>query len=341
MIDTTAAPDADLHTRNLVIVHTPGRQALSDWVTVKAKINARAPDIDVRIVPNQMPRPEITEWQLSRASLVFSACPLMFKPVGRGKIYAGGPMDKLAENRRLADCGIPTPPMMLLTPGLSLDPGVWGEYVLVKPASLVGMRGRGIVLARADSVGSRFAELTANGRLRMVVQKLIDATDDAGRLGAYRALTMFGRPLYVFLSRHVNPRPPLAEIHDSGSNAIAHNAAIKGLRREREFVDHADVLDLAGRAANAMEEFPVLGIDVIRDRPTGELFVLETNPTGAVWHLSSELGLKFPHKFRRRMYNQFGALDIATDALIDKTREKASLWPAGSGGGATSKASAR
>jgi hypothetical protein len=309
-------------TRNLVIVHTPGAQALSDWVTVREKITAQAPDVDVRIVPNQTPSPQIISWQTSRSSLVFSACQLKFTPVG-GKIFAGGPMDKLAEIRRLEDAGIPTPRTMLLTPSLSLDPAIWGEYLVAKPASLIGMRGRGIALVRADSAGSRFEELTANGRLRMLVQQLIDATDAVGRLCAYRVLTMFGRPLYASKTHQVQPRLPLAEIYNRRSNVIAHNA--EGVRRQAELVKDQDLLELAVQTAKTMGEFPVLGIDIVRHQTTGALYVLETNSTGLVWHLSSTLALKLPAKFNRKKYAQFGALDVAADTLVEKTRQHASL----------------
>jgi hypothetical protein len=320
---------------NLVIVHSPGAQDISDWIAVKEKIDARAPDIDVRIVRNGRPNPEIAEWQLSRPSLVFSPCNLVnYRPAG-GKIYVGDDMDKLEQIRRLDFAGIPVPRSVVLIPGLSLDPAAWGEYVLVKPASKISSYGRSIKLARPETVGARFEELTARGQEKMLVQQLIDATDEAGRLVAYRALTMFERPLFVYRSRQVKPRPPLAVIHDWGSNIIAHNTAAKGVKREREMVEEADVLDLAARAARAVREFPVLGLDIIRERSTGGLYVLETNSGGNVWHLSSSLGLRYPHKQRRKLYNQFGALDVAADALIEKTRQEASWLGAGSVAGSS------
>jgi hypothetical protein len=318
---------SDAFKRNLVIVHSPGAQELSDWIVVKELINARAPDIEVRIVNNGEPHPEITEWQLSRPSLVFSACNLSkFQPAG-GKVYAGGYVDKLMQIRQLADAGIPTPRTMLLSPGLSLDPAVWGEYVVVKPSSKLGSSyGRGVTLARSESVGDRFVELTGNGRLRMIVQKLIDATDAFDRLYAYRVLTMFGRPLYASTTTQVQRRPPLAEIHDQGTSVIANNAWIKGLKQELALVEDADVLQLAARAADATGQYPVLGLDIIRERSTGDLYVLETNSGGNVWHLSSKNALSQREKERQKKYKQFGALNIAAETLIERTRREASLF---------------
>lgn len=41
--------------RNLVIVHTPGRQALSDFLGVTERIASKAPDIETFIVRNGLP----------------------------------------------------------------------------------------------------------------------------------------------------------------------------------------------------------------------------------------------------------------------------------------------
>ena len=75
--------------RNLLILHTPTAQALSDWENVKHRIETRAPDIEVRIA-NNLARNSVTRrWQGSRPSLVFSAAPLRdYQPAG-GKVYAG------------------------------------------------------------------------------------------------------------------------------------------------------------------------------------------------------------------------------------------------------------
>jgi hypothetical protein len=77
-----------------------------------------------------------------------------------------------------------------------------------------------------------------------------------------------------------------------------------------------------------MRECPVLGLDIVRERATGALYVLETNQGGNVWHLSSPVVMRQPYKSRRQLYNQFGALDIAADALIEKTRQEASMFAA-------------
>jgi hypothetical protein len=313
--------------RNLVIVYTEGSQALSDWLTIKEKINAKAPDIDVRIVDNRTNDPAIRDWQLSRPSLVFSPCGLSsFKPAG-GKIYVGRRIDKMEQIRRFIAAGLPTPRSVPLIPGLSLNPEIWGEFVLVKPVVEGGAFGRLIMVARAENVGTRFVELTHNGQFKMHVQRAVDAVDDIGRPFVYRALTVFERPLYIGRTTRTTPRPSLAEMCEAGSGLIAHNAI--GAEFDRQIANDEDVIYLTRQVSAAMRGSACLGIDIVRERSTGELFVLETNPGGHVWHLSSDMvGAKLSRKIRKKMYNQFGALDVAADALIQKTREEASWFAA-------------
>ena len=119
----------------------------------------------------------------------------------------------------------------------------------------------------------------------------------------------------------------MAEIHDRASNLTAHNAKTghdgKPLEVEITSANEPDVLELAVRATKAFSEIPVLALDIVRDRSTGELYVLEVNPGGKTWHLSSFVAFQEPPENRRRKYEQFGALDIAADALIERTREEA------------------
>ena len=108
-IGDPAASSAAEPTRNLLIVHTPPYQGLSDWLEVKQRIEARAPDIEVRIATNGSPNSVTARWQIQRPSLVFSVCPLFhFKPKG-GTVYDGHPMTKLEQIERLASKGLPIP----------------------------------------------------------------------------------------------------------------------------------------------------------------------------------------------------------------------------------------
>ena len=316
--DELAAP-ARLE-RNLLILHSPNSQHISDWQTVKQTINQRAPDIDVRIGTNGQPNSIARRWQITRPSLVFSPIRLIdYAPRG-GTIYAGRPMGKLEELGRLIGAGLPVPKVMELMPTTALSPDIWGEFVVVKPKS--SYRGEGVRLVRTEKVPALYDEMSFGGRMRLLVQRYIENLDEEGRQHEFRVLTMFTRPLYSLRRSATKPRRPLAELAADPGAKITVNPADGHARR---MADEPDVLALASRVAAALPELPVLGLDILRDRRTGKLHILETNPSGHVWHLSSQLTLeRIDAEHRAARYNQFGALSLAADLLIAKTREEAS-----------------
>jgi hypothetical protein len=64
-------------------------------------------------------------------------------------------------------------------------------------------------------------------------------------------------------------------------------------------------------------------MDIIRDVHTGKLYVLEVNPGGATWHLSSNHGKRLQKKNGYSYYEQFDAISVVADQLIQATRREA------------------
>jgi hypothetical protein len=307
-------------TRNLLIVHTPDSQDLSDWAGVKERIDQRAPDIDVRIIENGQRHAVVRRWQVSRPSLVFSPCEIEgYEPRG-GRIYAGRHYDKSVQVRRLSEAGVSVPRSTELLSGLVLKPEIWGDYVIVKP--FVGRAGQQISLVKTTELARRVPFLTNRGKDRMLVQQYVDQVDDDGHLIDWRVLMIFGRPIYASRRRSSVGRRPLQDIANDPMGVVASNVA--GTKRDWELIYDEDVLSLARQAAMALGEIPVIGVDMGRDRKTGRLFIFECNPRGRTWHISSQHGRHiFKEEHRLSLYNQFGALDVTADALIEKTRTEA------------------
>ena len=42
--------------------------------------------------------------------------------------------------------------------------------------------------------------------------------------------------------------------------------------------------------SQALPEIPLQGLDIIKEKATGRLFTLESNPGGNIWHFSSRHG---------------------------------------------------
>ena len=87
--------------------------------------------------------------------------------------------------------------------------------------------------------------------------------------------------------------------------------------------DDADVLFLARQAHAAFPGQPLLGTDIVRDAETGRLYVIECNPRGDAWLISSDMGRMIESANGLNFIGQFGALDIAAEALVRETRARA------------------
>src|SRR5262249_53586053 len=126
--------------------------------------------------------------------------------------------------------------------------------------------------------------------------------------------------------------PPLDAPDDLLEQAsVASNAG----DRIRRLVIDEDAIRLAGAVHKAFGSIPILGMDILRDHITGELYVLETNPGGNTWIFSSELGVgtrtsigaaiavggDADARGRLALIEQFGAFDIVARDLVAKTRE--------------------
>ncbi len=323
-------------TRNLLIVQTAYEQDPSDWIAVKQRIERDAPDIEVRILDNIYRRPviEVGEagiashrqrnaataiWQVQRPSLVFSPVRLFdYVPRG-GAVYCGHILGKDEQQRRLSSIGILTPKTATLDSASSFGRKEWGKYVIVKPNNLNS--GKGIKLVRTADLSARYEELTAIANDRFLVQQYIDHSED-GYPTAYRVLSLFGRALYCVGDRWGNRRLSLAEIADDPLGVIASNNETMGGYRGSMCSDQ-EIVSLGERAHRAFPECPVIGVDIVRESQSGKLYVLEVNPHGAVWHLSSALAKKMDPEHIRERYAQFDALDLAADLLIQKTRADA------------------
>ena len=306
-------------TRNLLILEERSLQDPSDWVAIKQRIERDAPDIEVRIANVGHSNSVTARWQVRRPSLVFSPTFLFnYAPRG-GAVFSGQFLGKDQQLRRLSSIGILTPRTEMLSSGCSFDPKEWGDYVIVKPNNLNS--GKGVKLVRTTEVSARYDELTALAADQFLVQPFIDHSEDEYPT-AYRVLTLFGRVLYCARNRWGNVRPPLAEIATNPLGVIASNTKEMG-GHIRSICNDAEIISLGERTHEAFPECAVLGVDIIRERQSGRLYVLEVNPHGVVWHLSSPLAKTFDPKHVRERYAQFNALDRVADLLIQKTRTSA------------------
>lgn len=326
---------------NLILVHQPHWQAYEDFERLGGMVENAAPEIEVFIPFNSIPSSSTRKRAASRPTLVVSPGELRaFKPL-RGRIYAGRYIPKQEQCQLLEEAGLPVPRSKLLQPGFDPDGEEFGAFVVLKPTA-PGLLSRGATrVMRTERVVYRSPEeypLDHPGRDGpMMIQEFINT---GAQPSHYRVLTLFGEPLYCqWRALKTPPVDLLADNETLNRTVIATNAP--GAERKRKLVDDPDVLALARRVHSVAPDVPLKGVDIIREDRSGRLYVLEFNPGGHVWHISSRGGqggsglrdaLAAEHGVnpaeaqafgRRLMEQQFGFFEIATRVLVERTRADA------------------
>lgn len=306
---------------NLVLVHWPERQSLDDFREISRLIRTRAPEIGVMIAEGKERELPIMLRAALRPTMVVSMMPRKRFKVLHGRVYEGHDLPKSEQYRRYRAAGIPVPDWEVIGPDTSLDPSHWGDYVIVKPD--LARKAAGIVIKRTRRVRYQppesFEEDHPGRQSPMLAQKFVYTGRWANH---FRVTTLFGRTLFAVRCEADRSFRPL-ESRDAfkGANGVGGAPVVSNKKSSRyTLADDPDVIALGERAHSAFPEIPLLGHDIVRDADTGELFLLESNTRGDVWLLSSGTGRSLQRTNGFDLYAQFGALEIAAEALIAKVR---------------------
>ena len=305
--------------RNLVLVHSEGWQDVADFLAIKAIVEEMAPDIEVLVASNDIRSSLTRKRAATRPTLVFSPIRLLeFRPE-RGKVYQGQPMSKLTEMRRLADAGLPVPKFEEIRPETRLSPEDYGPYVVVKASHAFASWGQGIELRRTGEVRYRAPEDYPDGHpgreAPMVAQKFIDC----GKPMSCRVLTLFGATIFTYCREStralaLDPEQPVYEPADF-LPAPPHRTVSS--RRD------PDMLALAAAAYRAMPDVALQACDILRDADGG-LHILEINPGGGTWMLSSFQAEGFREALGvTDLAAEFDAFRVCARELIERTRAEA------------------
>lgn len=261
--------------------------------------------------------------------------------VKRGTVLKNTQVEKFAQYEIFRRAGIPTPPTLPFRFGMTLDPMLFGEFVVIKPMDLdLTSQGKGIQLFRRhrlERVGPGDFPLdhpihsALDGYL---VQKFIDT----GPYPCYhRIQTFFGSVMYCWHTMSMSRRAALDAPDSDIESAVVDVKG--GSEKSRKLVKVTDVERLAARVHILFPEIPILACDIIREDATQALYVLECNPGGNTWHISSRTGEKIRTYFgdvkangreranqlgRRMLIEQYGAFDVVAKTLVEKTRSLAS-----------------
>jgi hypothetical protein len=201
----------------------------------------------------------------------------------RGPLLQGQHVAKSVEYRALDAIGIPVPRWSRLLPGKRPALEGFGPYVVTKPD--FGARGADVRLERREQAcwtppRTALAEQFGGPFNPRVAQEFV-YTGAWPR--SHRVATLFGRALFSFKVEADHARQPLPD--RAGFNGQSIVASGRGCTFE--LWDDPEILELAERAHAAFPNVPLLGVDILRDAESGQLFVVELNSLGYTWHFSS------------------------------------------------------
>jgi hypothetical protein len=245
----------------------------------------------------------------------------------RGTVARGRGGGKAAGLRLMREAGLPVPRWTEITPDTRLDPAEWGRWVVLKPSR--GRRGQGVVIAGAAEVRFQPPESYPEGHAGRDGPMLAQRFVFTGRWPVhYRIVTCYGRPLYCARYEMLHElQAPLADAEgfdDGQPRSIPTSPRSRdegGFTCSATTCDDADILALGRRAHGVFGEVPMIGFDIMRDANDGSLHIAEANQSN-VWNLSGARG----DAWRARgldLYNQFGAIRVAAEAMADATRRLA------------------
>jgi amino acid adenylation domain-containing protein len=233
-----------------------------------------------------------------------------------GRVLCGVPLSKSEEYAALGRAGIPVPKWVVVTEEERPDLSDFAEYVVRKPN--YGGMGAEVRIVRKDRVKWKPITTQAVGTSSsMIVQQFIYT---GRRPVSYRVNTLFGHVLYSTKSQASPDRAELSSVAYLTSalqRGFAISASLRDARNELNFDE--EVIGLAEDAHAAFPNIPLLGFDIVREVPSGKLYVLEANAIGYVWNFHSRQAADYGFAFE----DQFDGVRKAAYVLAEKTQEYA------------------
>ncbi len=308
--------------RDLILVAKRQQGHTEDFQRIADLIRERTPEIEPHVVTDRI----YNAFRLGlpwRPSLIVSPLELKQLVPLRGSVCQNRLLLKSEEYKRLEAHGVPTPRWALLSPTQQPDLTEFGPYVVQKPDC--GGRGAEVRIKRKSRV--RWSPPKNVRSVKLGVTNLIiqDFVYTGPWPVSYRVTTWFGAPLFAWKVTASQTRRPLAERYAfrGGEDGGGVSICSSGAGCTFELCYEADVLELATRAHEAFSNFPILGVDIVRDAEHGRLYVLEANSCGHLWHFSSPTGLSIQRDNGINFAAQFGGLERAAEVLIAETLRRA------------------
>jgi amino acid adenylation domain-containing protein len=249
-----------------------------------------------------------------RPTLTFSPAAIRHYPPQPGRVFCGYPLGKSEECEALVRAGITVPKWVLLTEDQQPDLSDFNGYVVRKPN--YGGRSEEVRLMRKERVRWKPVTTHAAGTSDSVIIQQFIYTGPLPT--SYRVCTLFGRALYSMKSQAGADHPRLTTPADVASALKQERFTISANGRDGrpELNFDEEIIRLGERAHAAFPDIPLLGFDIVREVPSGRLYVLEANAIGYVWNFQSQQLADYGFSFEE----QFDGIRKAAYVLAENTQ---------------------
>jgi hypothetical protein len=304
---------------NLLLVCKRRLHEHHDFMVIARLIREMAPDVHARLISDHFRNAFRPDYWLRPTLAVSTEGLRRFRPL-RGRLFQGRHMSKSQEYVALEQIGVPVPKWVVFSQGKTPDLSEFGKYVVCKPD--LGACGAEVKIWRKGHVRGGRMHTDCEGESDLMVQAFIYT----GLWPVcYRVSTFFGRVLSAWRVEADRNRRPLKgpEAFAGGPGQGGISIASSGRGCTFTLADDPEILALAEKAHTAFPEIPLLGVDIVREKPSRKLYVLEVNSCGRTWHFSSARGLSIQQSAGIDLKSQFGALRITAAVLVEQARRYA------------------
>jgi len=300
-------------------------ESLDDFRKIARRIRKIDPSIDVLIFGNEINPYQIPDHFLKQPLLTIylvNPPPEDFKP--QAGLLAVKSIGKIKEYEHFKAHNIPCLPIEEFKWGMVLDESIYGDWVVLKPQHIQST-GQDINMVPTAMIPKiTLDDFPDNHLIRQdsyFVQKFVRT---GARPTHYRANIFLDTVVYSRSNTHrLNYPEYQSDLKILLSQTVASN---DHHNREAKLEIDNEMNVFALNVAKTFPSNPFFGVDMIRDDETKEIYVLEVNLGGNIWHFSSEISKKagfITSDVRKPMILQYNAWDRSAEALVRKTHELA------------------
>jgi hypothetical protein len=324
-IGAAAARAAGTAQYNLLLIYNTRLTARWDFELVAARVREIAPEIRTILWQDRS-----DDWQRFPPTpvlptMTFSPGPVFGHRPTQGVVFEGRALPKSEEYAALECAGVRVPRWALLTPEAVPDLAAFDRYVVVKP-DLSG-RGADVKIKRKGRVrwsppSTNLTRTVAGPTCHWIVQEFIYTGPHPT---SYRVTSLFGEPIWSWKVQADTRRRPLRHRFDFGGAPDGGGMSIVSSGKGCVFSIERDpeVWELARATHRAFPDIPLIGVDIVRDSDTGQLFVIEANTIGWTWHLSSPIGRAIQQQFGFDLDTSFQVRHRTASILAGQVRMRA------------------